>query len=76
MAKIHTDSKFQQNFWKWSSSQKLVAKLLAALVREKAHNEDVFSKGFKILPQKTFQLQNRNENPFQNPTLHLSTIYN
>lgn len=64
MAKIRTDSKFQQNFWKWSSSQKLVAKLLAGLVRQKAHNEEVFSKGLKILPKKNFQLQNRKENHF------------
>lgn len=54
MARIHKDSKFKQNFWKWSSSQKSVAKLLVGLVREEAHTEDVFSKVLKTLPQETF----------------------
>lgn len=50
MAKIHKDSKFEQNFWKWPK----MAKLLVGLVREEAHAEALFSAVLKTLPQETF----------------------
>ena len=60
MAKIHKDSKFEQNFWMWSKP----AKVLVGLLREEAHTEDVFRKVLKTLPQETFSSRIRTENLF------------